>query len=117
MYCSAQWCVVRHAQLHAECLLTPVQCLLTPVQCYWLKLLLASTKLIKSKRTLSFSAPQPQIQQGQLLLVCIATEALAEMLQDYAAILARAQEEADIVLWDGGNNDTPFYKPGRSPTQ
>jgi predicted GTPase len=30
---------------------------------------------------------------------------------DYAAILAQAQEEADLVLWDGGNNDTPFYKP------
>jgi predicted GTPase len=30
---------------------------------------------------------------------------------DYAAILARAQAEADIVVWDGGNNDTPFFKP------
>jgi hypothetical protein len=34
------------------------------------------------------------------------------LLQDYAAILARAEAEADVVLWDGGNNDTPFYKPG-----
>jgi len=30
---------------------------------------------------------------------------------DYGAILARAQEEADVIVWDGGNNDTPFYKP------
>ncbi len=30
---------------------------------------------------------------------------------DYAAILEQAQEEADVVLWDGGNNDLPFYKP------
>jgi predicted GTPase len=30
---------------------------------------------------------------------------------DYAAILARAQEEADVVVWDGGNNDFPFYVP------
>jgi predicted GTPase len=29
---------------------------------------------------------------------------------DYGDILARAQEEADVVLWDGGNNDTPFYR-------
>jgi predicted GTPase len=29
---------------------------------------------------------------------------------DYGDILAQAQEEADIILWDGGNNDTPFYK-------
>lgn len=30
---------------------------------------------------------------------------------DYEAILRKAEKEADIILWDGGNNDTPFYKP------
>ncbi len=30
---------------------------------------------------------------------------------DYGAILAQAQAEADVIIWDGGNNDTPFYKP------
>ncbi len=29
---------------------------------------------------------------------------------DYAAILEQAQKEADVILWDGGNNDLPFYK-------
>ena len=29
---------------------------------------------------------------------------------DYAAILAAAEQEADVVLWDGGNNDTSFIK-------
>ncbi len=29
---------------------------------------------------------------------------------DYEAILRQAEKEADVVLWDGGNNDTPFYK-------
>jgi predicted GTPase len=29
---------------------------------------------------------------------------------DYGAILRQAEKEADIVLWDGGNNDFPFYK-------
>lgn len=29
---------------------------------------------------------------------------------DYEAILRRAETEADIVLWDGGNNDTPFFR-------
>lgn len=29
---------------------------------------------------------------------------------DYGAILAAAEEEADVVVWDGGNNDLPFYK-------
>lgn len=30
---------------------------------------------------------------------------------DYEAILRRAEEEADVILWDGGNNDTSFYRP------
>ncbi len=30
---------------------------------------------------------------------------------DYAAILEQAESEADVIVWDGGNNDTPFYKP------
>ncbi len=30
---------------------------------------------------------------------------------DYAAILEQAEEEADVIVWDGGNNDAPFYKP------
>ena len=30
---------------------------------------------------------------------------------DYGAILDKAEKEADIILWDGGNNDMPFYKP------
>jgi predicted GTPase len=29
---------------------------------------------------------------------------------DYGAVLAEAQEEADVILWDGGNNDLPFYR-------
>ena len=30
---------------------------------------------------------------------------------DYQAILDEAQKEADIILWDGGNNDFSFYRP------
>jgi predicted GTPase len=30
---------------------------------------------------------------------------------DYLDILRKAEAEADIILWDGGNNDTPFYRP------
>jgi predicted GTPase len=30
---------------------------------------------------------------------------------DYARILERAQRDADALLWDGGNNDVPFYRP------
>jgi len=29
---------------------------------------------------------------------------------DYGRILRQAEKEADVVLWDGGNNDTPFYE-------
>ncbi len=30
---------------------------------------------------------------------------------DYEKILRRAEREADVIIWDGGNNDFPFYKP------
>jgi len=30
---------------------------------------------------------------------------------DYEAILRQAEKEADVIIWDGGNNDIPFYKP------
>ena len=30
---------------------------------------------------------------------------------DYGAILEQAQAESDVILWDGGNNDTPFFRP------
>jgi len=30
---------------------------------------------------------------------------------DYEKILRQAEKEADVILWDGGNNDTPFYVP------
>lgn len=29
---------------------------------------------------------------------------------DYEAILRQAEQEADVILWDGGNNDTPFFR-------
>jgi predicted GTPase len=30
---------------------------------------------------------------------------------DYGEILKQAEKEADVIVWDGGNNDTPFYYP------
>jgi len=30
---------------------------------------------------------------------------------DYGAILAEAEKEAEVIVWDGGNNDLPFYRP------
>ncbi|MGA9121335.1 MAG: cyclic 2,3-diphosphoglycerate synthase [Bacteroidota bacterium] len=35
---------------------------------------------------------------------------------DYLDILRQAEKEADIIVWDGGNNDTPFYKPDMTIT-
>jgi predicted GTPase len=31
---------------------------------------------------------------------------------DYRRILRAAEEESDVILWDGGNNDLPFVEPG-----
>jgi predicted GTPase len=44
---------------------------------------------------------EPHLSEGNLVFAGI----------DYAAILDQAEEEADVILWDGGNNDTPFVKP------
>ena len=33
---------------------------------------------------------------------------------DYQAILRQAEKEGDVILWDGGNNDTSFYRPDLS---
>jgi predicted GTPase len=44
---------------------------------------------------------EPHLAEGNLVFAGI----------DYAAILERAEQEADVILWDGGNNDTPFIKP------
>ena len=35
---------------------------------------------------------------------------------DYEKILRQAEEEADVILWDGGNNDTPFLRPNLQMT-
>jgi len=44
---------------------------------------------------------EPHIAEGNIVFAGI----------DYAAILDQAEQEADVILWDGGNNDTPFVKP------
>lgn len=44
---------------------------------------------------------EPHLAEGNLVYAGI----------DYERILRVAEEEADVVLWDGGNNDTPFIKP------
>src|SRR5215218_7439754 len=44
---------------------------------------------------------EPHIAEGNVVFAGI----------DYAAILDQAEQEADAILWDGGNNDTPFVKP------
>jgi predicted GTPase len=43
---------------------------------------------------------EPHIDRGRVIYAGV----------DYEAILREAEKEADIILWDGGNNDTPFYK-------
>jgi predicted GTPase len=44
---------------------------------------------------------EPHINEGTIIYAGV----------DYQAILSQAEEEADVILWDGGNNDTSFYKP------
>jgi len=44
---------------------------------------------------------EPHIENGTIVYAGV----------DYRDILAQAETEADVILWDGGNNDTPFYRP------
>jgi predicted GTPase len=44
---------------------------------------------------------EPHISRGNVIYAGV----------DYEAILREAEKEADVILWDGGNNDLPFYKP------
>ena len=44
---------------------------------------------------------EPHIAQGNVVFAGV----------DYAAILAQAEQDADIIVWDGGNNDFPFIRP------
>src|SRR6266511_2682533 len=44
---------------------------------------------------------EPHIAEGNLVFAGI----------DYERILRAAEKEADVILWDGGNNDTPFVEP------
>lgn len=44
---------------------------------------------------------EPHISAGNLVFAGV----------DYEKILRAAEAEADVVLWDGGNNDMPFFKP------
>ncbi|MFC1619068.1 cyclic 2,3-diphosphoglycerate synthase [Candidatus Neomarinimicrobiota bacterium] len=44
---------------------------------------------------------EPHINEGTIVYAGV----------DYQAILNQAEEEADVILWDGGNNDTSFFKP------
>ena len=44
---------------------------------------------------------EPHLAEGNLVYAGI----------DYAAILEQAEQDADVILWDGGNNDTPFIRP------
>jgi predicted GTPase len=43
---------------------------------------------------------EPHIQAGSVVFAGV----------DYGKILSEAEKEADVVIWDGGNNDTSFYK-------
>jgi predicted GTPase len=44
---------------------------------------------------------EPHIERGEIVYAGV----------DYMEILQRAEQEADVILWDGGNNDFSFYEP------
>ena len=61
-------------------------------------------------------AAQPTIEEREEYETPVAAGMVVYAGVDYEAILRRAEAEADVVLWDGGNNDFPFYAPDLSIT-
>ncbi len=58
--------------------------------------------LVKHKCTIEeMEEYEPHIAEGVIVYAGV----------DYGVILAEAEKEADVILWDGGNNDLPFYTP------
>ena len=56
--------------------------------------------LVKHKCTIEeMEEYEPHIAMGSIIYAGV----------DYEAIVREAEKEADVIVWDGGNNDTPFY--------
>ncbi len=82
--------VVRHPMPYGELRVQRVQRFATP------------DDLTRAKCTIEEREEyEPHLSRGTLVFAGV----------DYALILAAAEREADVLLWDGGNNDLPFFKP------
>jgi predicted GTPase len=56
-------------------------------------------------------AAQPTIEEREEYEAPVRAGMVVYAGVDYAEILARAEAEADVLVWDGGNNDLPFFRP------
>jgi predicted GTPase len=56
-------------------------------------------------------AADPTVEEREEYEAPVRTGVVVYAGVDYAAILRRAEEDADVIVWDGGNNDFPFYVP------
>ena len=56
-------------------------------------------------------AAQPTLEEREEYEAPVAAGMVVYAGVDYEAVLERAQDEADVIIWDGGNNDLPFVKP------
>ncbi len=63
------------------------------------------------ERLEDLDAAQCTIEEREEYEPHLATGSLVFAGADYARIIEAAQNEADIILWDGGNNDFPFVRP------
>ena len=64
-----------------------------------------------SRRTRTSTATRPRSRSARSTSRTSTPAASCTPGVDYEAILREAEKEADVVLWDGGNNDFPFYRP------
>jgi predicted GTPase len=72
---------------------------------------LERTRVQRFASLADIDAAHPTIEEREEYEGSVAAGMVVYAGVDYGEILARAQEEADVIVWDGGNNDMPFFRP------
>jgi predicted GTPase len=72
---------------------------------------LASMAVQRFTTLADIDATDPTVEEREEYEAVVAMGVVMYAGVDYHAILRAAESEADVVIWDGGNNDLPFFRP------
>ncbi len=71
---------------------------------------LAGMRVQRFASQADIDASHPTIEEREEYELPVAEGLVMYAGVDYAAILRQAEQEADVIVWDGGNNDMPFFR-------